>query len=257
MKATPILLLPLLALTATAAEPVVKLAGIQAVYDDGGKEFDGFKTFNTEAGHNVALIVRSADKAMVAFDDDKASVTIGGAAAKCKFFGGDMAFSKDRLALRLEFSTEEKARISPDGTLKVTGEIPITLATGKEETRSEPFAIAVGTAVKFPAGKDGLPGLKVKSMGKPDWGDDPFEIEFSTDRKPQEFAGIRFYTKDGTPVKAKRGGTSWMGFGNKGSGTVTYTFKAPQTELILAVESWTGKEEKKLKVDLSAGLATP
>ncbi len=257
MKISSILLFPFLALTATAAEPVVKLAGIQAVFDDGAKEFDGFKTYNSEKGLGVTLIIRSADKAMVAFDDDKAALKIGGAEAKCRFFGGDMAFSKDRLALKLEFTAESAVKAASDGTLKVQGEIPITLATGKEETRSESFTVAAGTTVKFPAGKDGLPALKIKSSGKPKWGDDPFEIEFNTDTKPETFAGIRFYTKDGQPVESKRGSTSWMSFGGKGSGSVTYTFKAAQTDLMLAVESWTGKEEKKLKVDLSAGFTAP
>jgi hypothetical protein len=257
MKSHTFILLPLLMLTATAAEPVVKLAGIQAVYDDGAKEFDGFKTYNSEKGLGVTLIIRSADKPMVAFDDDKAALKIGGADAKCRFFGGDMAFSKDRLALKLEFTAESAVKTSADGTLKIQGEIPITLATGKEETRSEPFTVSNGTTVKFPAGKEGLPVLKIKSSGKPKWGDDPFEIEFNTDTKPEAFAGIRFYTKDGQPVESKRGSTSWMSFGGKGSGSVTYSFQAAQTDLILAVESWTGKEEKKIKVDLNAGLSKP
>lgn len=257
MKTSSLLLLPFLTLTVTAAEPAVKLAGIQAVYDDGAKEFDGFKTYNSEKGLGVTLIVRSPDKTMVAFDDEKASLKIGGADAKCRFFGGDMAFSKDRLALKLEFTTEGQHKVSSDGTLKILGEIPITLATGKEETRSEAFPVSTGTMVKFPEGNNGLPAFKVKSSGKPKWGDDPFEIELNTDIKPESFAGIRFYTKDGQPVESKRGSTSWMSFGGKGSGSVTYSFKAAQSDLILAVESWTGKEEKKLKVDLSAGLSAP
>lgn len=257
MKTNTLWILPLLTLAASAAEPEVKLAGLQAVYDDGGKSFGGFKTYNTDAGHSISLIIRSGDKAMVAFDDDKASIKIGGADAKCKSFGGDMAFSKDRLALRLEFSSKGKAQVSEDGKLKVTGDIPITFATGKEETRSEAFTVSVATAVVFPAGKEGMPTLKVKSAGKPKWGNDPFEIAFTTNRKTDEFAGIRFYTKDGKPVDAKRGSSSWMGFAGNGSGEFSYTFKAPQTDLIIAVESWTGREDKKIQVDLSAGLAVP
>lgn len=256
MKTIPLLMFPLLFLTANADEPVVNLAGIQAIYDDGSKSFDGFKTYNKSAGLHIALIIRSSDKTIVAFDDEDASVKIGGADAKCEFFG-DMAFSKNRLALRLEFSAKGKTQVSSDGTFKVTGEIPITLATGKEETRSEAFSISPGTAVVFPAGKAGMPALKVKSTGKPKWGNDPFEIEFTTNRKPDEFAGIRFYTKDGKAVEAKRGSSSWTSFAGIGSGEFAYTFKAPQTELILAVESWTGREDKKIKVDLSAGLAAP
>ena len=135
--------------------------------------------------------------------------------------------------------------------------MPVTLATGKEETRSAPFEVKKGTAITFPEGTEGMPELKVKSMGKPDFGDAEFEIEFSTNRKMDEFAGIRFYTKDGKPVEAERGGSSWMGFGNKGSGEVSYQFKAKPTDLILAVETWSGSEQITVKVDFSAGLAQP
>jgi hypothetical protein len=253
-------ILPLLfPLTAHAADPVVKIAGVQAIIDDGSKEFEHFKTLNSDQGHQVVLIIRSGDKQIVGFDDDKAALKIGGAAAKCRFFGGgDSSFSKDRLALRLEFTAKGDSRVSADGTLKVTGELPVVFATGKEETRSTAFTVAAGTEVKFSAEKaTAMPTLKVKSSGKPKWGDDPFEIVISTNRKADEFAGIRFYTKDGKPVDAERGSTSWMGFGNKGSGEISYTFKSAQTDLILAVESWSGREEKSLKVDLAAGLAMP
>ena len=241
---------------ASAAEPTVTLAGVQVIHDDGGKEFDGFKTFNGEKGHKVALIVRSPDKAMVGFDDDAATITLGGAKTDCRFFS-NMAFAKDRLALRLEFEAEGVVNSGPDGTFQVKGGLPLVFATGKEETRSEPFKVAKGAGIKFTAGKSGLPVLKVKSAGKPDFGDDPLEIELSTNMKADSFAGIRFYTSDGKPVESERGGSSWMGFGGKGSGEISYRFKAAQTELILAVETWTGREEKTLEVDFKAGLAVP
>lgn len=241
---------------ASAAEPTVALAGVQVVHDDGGKDFDGFKTFNAEKGHKIALIVRSADKPLVGFDEDKATITLGGAKTECRFFS-NMAFSKDRLALRLEFEADGKVKTAADGSFEVKGGLPVVLATGKEETRSEPFKVVKGAEIKFPAGKQGLPVLKVKSSGKPDFGDDPFEIEFSTNMKADTFAGIRFYTKDGKPLESERGGSSWMSFGAMGSGEVSYRFKAPQTELILAIESWTGREEKTLEVNFKAGLAAP
>jgi hypothetical protein len=250
--------LPLLTpFAANAAEPEVKLAGLQIVYDSAEKDYDGFKTYNTDPGHSVTLLVRSGDKEIVGFDDGKATVKIGGATAKCHFFGANMAFSKDHRTLRVEFSAEKPVQVAADGTLKITGELPITLATGKAETRSEAFSVAKGTAVKFPADKPGMPTLKVKSSGKSEWGDDPFEIVFTTNRKADEFAGIKFYTKDGKPVESNRTSSSWMGMGKSGSGDMTYTFKAAQTDLIFALESWTGSEEKKLKVDINATLAVP
>jgi hypothetical protein len=207
-------------------------------------------------GHSVALIIRSDGKTMVDFDDNKASITLGGAKTDCNFFS-NMAFSDNRLAMKLEFKSTYPVKMDADGKIKVEGGLPITLATGKAETRSAPFEVKVGTAVDFPGGDKDLPTLKVKSVGKSDYDDEIFEIEFSTNRRLDDYAGFRFYTKDGKPVEAERGGSGWMGFGNKGSGEVSYRFKTEPTDLILAVETWTGREEITLKVDLSAGLALP
>lgn len=168
-----------------------------------------------------------------------------------------MAFSEDRMSLKLEFKTTDAVQADAESRFKVEGGLPVTLATGKEETRSAPYEIKEGTAISFSEGAEGLPELKVKSIGKPDFGDAEFAIGFSTNREMDEFAGIRFYTKDGKPIEAERGGSSWMGFGNKGSGEVTYQFKAKPTDLILAVETWSGSEVITLKVDLSAGFDLP
>ena len=250
----PILLLPV---TARAADPVVKVAGIQAVWDDGSKDFGMFKTYNSEKGVGVTLIV-SSDKQIVAFDESKVALKIGGATAKTHFFGGDSAFSKDHHAIRLEFETAGAYQTAADGTLKITGDIPLTFATGKDETKSAPFAIAANTAVTFPGAKPGvMPTLKVTSSGKPKFGDGGFEIVFSTDRKPEEFAGIRFTDKNGKDVESNRTSTMWSGFGGKGSGEVTFSFKTAPTDLIAVVGTYTGSEKVNAKVDLSAGLTAP
>lgn len=250
-------LLPLIATSAIqAAEPTVTLAGIQVVLDDGEEDFDGFKTFNMSKGYNVALIVRSPEKTMVGFHEDKATITLGGAETDCTFFS-NMAFSEDRLSMKLEFNTSDAVLTDEQGRFKIEGELPIVLATGKEEVRAEPFAVKVGAKVVFPEGTKGMPALKVKTLGKPDYGDAEFQITFSTNMQMDEFAGVVFYDKDGKEVEAESGGSSWMGFGGKGSGEVSYQFKSEPVELILAVEQWSGREELTLKVDLSAGMAMP
>lgn len=253
------LIIPFLALPFLhAAEPTVTLAGVQVVFDDGEKDFDGFKTFNMSKGHSVALIVRSAGKTMVDFDEDKATITLGGAKTDCSFFS-NMAFSDDRLAMKLEFKTTDPVKMDADGKIKIEGGLPVTLATGKAETRSAPFEAKVGAAVTFPGGSNDMPTLKVKSAGKSEYDDDAFEIEFSTNRRLEDYAGFAFYTKDGKPLEAEQGSWNWSGGfpGSKGSGEVSYRFKAKPTDLILAVETWTGREEITIKVDLSAGLALP
>lgn len=236
------------------ADPVAELAGLQVVYDSGEKDFDGFRTFNMEEGHKVAFIVRSKGKPMVGFDKDKAEMMIGGAKAKPGFFMSNMSFSDDKKSMKLEFDTTGKVQPNAKGELEVKGKLPVTLASTKAEIRSAAFQVKAGEAIVFPADQKGLPTLKIKKTGKPSYGDNVLSIEFSTDMKMDGFAGVKFLTKDGKEVESKDGGSSWMTFGSKTSGTVEYEFPAKQQELIMVIETWADKEEKIIQVDLKASL---
>lgn len=236
------------------ADPVAELAGLQVVYDSGEKDFDGFRTFNMEEGHKVALIVRSTAKPMVGFDEDKAQITIGGAKSKTGFFMSNMSFSDDQKSMKLEFETKGKVQPNAKGELEVKGKLPVTIASTKAEIRSAAFIVKAGEAIVFPADQKALPTLKITKSGKPNYGDNVLAIEFSTNMKMDGFAGVKFLTKDGKEVKSNKGGSSWMGFNGNGSGTVEYEFSAKQEELIMVLESWTDKEEKIIEVDLKASL---
>ncbi len=236
------------------ADPVAELAGLQVVYVSGEKEFDGFRTFNSEQGYKVALIVRSKDKPIVGYDEDKATMTIGGAKADAGFFMGDSSFSEDKKAFKLEFDAKDKVQPNAKGELEVKGKIPVTIASTKAEIRSAAFPVKVGEAIAFPADQKGLPTLKITKTGKPDFGDNVFAITFSTNMKMDNFAGVKFLTKDGKEVESDKGSTSSMTFNNNYSGSIEYEFPAKHEELIMILETWTDKEEKIIEVDLKASL---
>ncbi|BCU77321.1 hypothetical protein [Luteolibacter sp. LG18] len=258
-----ILLSALLVTAATAAEPTVKLAGLQLVWDEGG-QFGMFKTLNSEKGATAVLII-SSDKQMVGVNTDKMAVKFGGATAQSRFFNADNSFTKDHKSLRLELKATGAWQAAADGTVKITGEIPVVYATGKDETKSEVLVPKEGAAIAFPADKAAqLPTLKVKSAEVQSAGSGSsgaffggdkhaYELTLTTNRKLDEFAGIRFLTKDGQPIEARQTMSSWMGGFGSGSGSITWSFKVVPTELVVVVESWTGREEGKIKVDVSAG----
>ncbi len=236
-----------------SAEPVATLAGIQVVVDDGGEEFDGFKTFNSDKGTQVALIVRSGGKTIVSVEPDEASLTVGGVEARCRFFG-DSAYSEDRTAVRLEFEAEEPVKAGADGKLVITGDIPLRLATGSEEIRSEVVALEAGAKVVFPEKEKDLPALEVKSLGKPDFGDAALKVSFATNRKADEFAAIRFFDAKGGVLEADRRGSSWMEFNGRGSGQIEFEFEEAADKVVVGIERWTGVEAVSVTVDLEAGL---
>lgn len=227
------------------------LAGVQVVYDSGEEDFEGFKTFNMNKGHRVALFIRTDSKFIVRVDDRKSKVEIGGAKADAMFYSG-MGVSDNRKTARIEFQTDDKVKLSADGLLEVKGTLPIALATGKERVQSTAFSVEKGTAVPFSKGE--IPELKVKSIGKPRFGDGEMEIKFSTDRQMDDFAGITFTSKDGSEIESDRGNSSWMGFGKKGSGTIEYRFEKKHSDLIMEIETWTGLEEQTVTIDLKAAM---
>lgn len=234
-----------------AAEPTVTLAGLRTVWNDGDKEFDGFKTFNSEKGTAVAVIISVTEGSIVAFDADKAKFTLGGKPAKARF-GGDI--SKDHKHLKLEIQTEAPLAAADLAGLKLEGTLPITTATGSTEIKSDPFEVKPGTKVTFTSTK--LPterSLTVDKSGKPDWGDDPFQISFKSDRKFEEFAKIAFTTADGKSLESSRGGSSSMTMMGKTTAEVSYNFKQKADKLVIVLSAWTGFESKPLKISLSAG----
>jgi hypothetical protein len=167
MKLVSCLLL-LSALSLHAAEPAVSLAGIRTVWNDGEKEFDGFKTFNSEKGTTVAVIISVTKGSIVAFDADKAKFTLGGKPAKVRFFGD---ISEDHKHLKLEVETSAAITAAELATLKLDGTLPITTATGSTEIKSDPFEVKPGTQVTFTTTK--LPAersLAIEESGNPKWG---------------------------------------------------------------------------------------
>jgi len=233
-----------------AAEPTVTLAGIRTVWNDGEKEFDGFKTFNSEKGTAVAVIISVTEGSIVAFDDDKAKFTLSGKPAKIHF-GGDI--SKDHKHLKLEIETETPLAAADLASLKLEGTLPITTATGSTEIKSDPFEAKPGTKVTFTTTK--LPterSLTVEKAGKPEWGDDPFQVSFKSDRKFDEFANITFAGVDGKSLESSRGGSSTMTMMGKTTAEVSYTFKQKADKLVMVLSAWTGFESKPLKISLSA-----
>ncbi|OYV06617.1 MAG: hypothetical protein CFE26_05355 [Verrucomicrobiales bacterium VVV1] len=233
-----------------AAEPTVTLAGIRTIWNDGEKEFDGFKTFNSEKGTAVAVIISVTEGSIVAFDDKKANFTLGGKPAKVRF-GGDI--SKNHKHLKLEIETETPLAAADLAGMKLEGTLPITTATGSSEIKSDPFDAKTGTKVTFTTTK--LPterSLTVDKSGKPEWGDDPFQVSFKSDRKFDEFANITFTSADGKSLESSRGGSSTMTMMGKTTAEVSYTFKQKTDKLVMVLSAWTGFESKPLKISLSA-----
>lgn len=243
MKLVSCLLL-LSVLSLHAAEPTVTLAGIRTVWNDGEKEFDGFKTFNSEKGTVMAVIISVTEGSIVAFDADKAKFTLGGKPAEVRF-GGDI--SNDHKHLKLEVETSAAITTAELATLKLDGTLSITTATGSMEIKSDPFKVKPGTQVTFTTTK--LPAERSLAIEE-SWSDDPFQVSFKSNRTFDEFINIAFTGADGKLLESSRDTSSTMTMMGKTTAHVSYTFKQKTDKLVMVLSAWTGCESKPLKISL-------
>lgn len=227
----------------------VKPAGMQVVWHDGAEHFDGFKTFNSKPGIKLALLLETDGNPFVGLDQNKSKVTVNGVKADCWFFGSN-GLSKDLKHLKLDVSAEG-AKVK-DGKVEAKGELVVSTASGKGEVSTEMIEWKKGATVEFPK-EAGLPTFKVEKIGKPDWGDEKWQVTLKCNKDFEKFVSAKFVDEDGNEHKATRGGWSSMGF--FGKKTVTVSYKAPVTlsKAKMVIEVWKDVQKVKVPINLSVG----
>jgi hypothetical protein len=238
------------------ADPVAEIASFQVPHDYGKNNAHKLEPFWPMESQGVSLIVRSK-KSFVGFDRDNVTLTFGGAEAKMSDFATNIDLSDNKKAIRIVYETKDKdkAKLNAKGELEVKGKLPVTLASTKAEIRSAVFQVKAGEAITFPGDQKGLPTLKISKAA---FNDDNFKVEFTSDMKMSNFAGMKFLTKEGKVAKYEDGQylrqptESWTTGDEKAD--FEYNFPSEHKELIIVLEVWTDKEEKIVEVDLKASL---
>lgn len=235
-----------------SAEITAKPVGLQVVWDDGGDSFGGFTTFNSKPGVNLALHIHTDSDSLIGIDQNESKVTVGGAEGQLSFFGSSSSIAKDGKTLKLEINA--KGAKPTNGKFKTTGEVVVTTANGKTQFTTELIDWKAGAKVEFPK-EANLPTFEVESVGKPDWGDEKWEVSLKTNKKFESFVSVTFIDDKGKEHKAKKGSSSSMS--GLGMTSVTVSFKAPETisKAKMVVEAWKGLTKTKVPVNFTLGAA--
>lgn len=144
----------------------------------------------------------------------------------------------------------ESSGVPKKGTKNLTlkGGLVVSLASKSKEVRSELTVLKKGE--KLVVGED---AFEINSLGKPDWGDDPIQVELKSSVSYKDFKGFHFYDSEGNKVESNRSGSGSMGIFGKRTYTVSFNLKKKVDKIVLAVDEWSDLEVVKIPFDFTIG----
>jgi hypothetical protein len=253
----------LLALSSFAwGEVGVSVAGVQVVakeyQEEGSKE--ELRAFNWSPGLNIALLLKSDDKAIVGFDKEKSSLSRFGDDKGQDFLKLEKRFSDRAFSFGMEQESEsrkalmttlESDALPASGATRITlaGELVLSLASKSELKKSEKAAVKKGQKLVV-AGET----FTIKDAEKPEWGEGKLEITLESSVDLKSFRRVVFYGADGKELESERGMWSSMGMFGKKTYQTSYRFKVKPEELVMGLDVWTDLEVVKVPVDLKIGV---
>ena len=234
----------------TQADVSVELAGMKIVWKSLKKEFDGFRTYNSQKGAHVMLAVCGGNKQIIGFEKNKSKVTIfDGSGDLGGKFGIWNEASKDGKVMRIEVSTEKLPAASAS-TLTLSGSLELVVASKTETQTTEAKALKKGDKIKMSEGFS----FEIASIGKPKWGNDPLEVILKWKRKVPELAAVRFYDKSGKLIKSSKEGSSSIGIAGKYTVTRSYKLKKKSNFLKIEMDLWIDAEKVTVPIKMDVGI---
>ena len=204
-----------------SGEVKVELAGLQVTakgyVPKGENEFNSLRAFNRQLGTKVGLLVTSSDKAIVKLDEEKSKVTVFSDDQETDLIKVKGRFGRKSGVFRMTSEAKdgkaiithvESSGVPKKGAKNLTlkGGLVVSLASKSKEVRSELTVLKKGE--KLVVGED---AFEINSLGKPDWGDDPIQVELKSSVSYKDVKGFHFYESEGNKVESKRSVRGSMG----------------------------------------------
>ena len=246
-----------------SGEVKVELAGLQVTakgyVPKGENEFYSLRAVNRQLGTKVGLLVTSSDKAIVKLDEEKSKVTVFSDDQETDLIKVKGRFGRKSGVFRMTSEAKdgkaiithvESSGVPKKGAKNLTlkGGLVVSLASKSKEVRSELTVLKKGE--KLVVGED---AFEVNSLGKPDWGDDPIQVELKSSVSYKAFKGFHFYDSEGNKVESNRSGSGSMGIFGKRTYTVSFNLKKKVDKIVLAVDEWSDLEVVKIPFDFTIG----
>lgn len=243
-----VLLSPLLA----AAEPEVRVSGVQVVWDDDREAFDGFGLFSTQDALALGLVVDAGGPSIIEFDEDASELVALRDDLGTKL-GGEIGpfpkISEDGRLLRLELKSE-KAPAAGASQLQAKGEAVVITGSETETLECGPLKVEKDAELDFGHELE----FRIAKVGKPDWGDAKMQIDLEIKRDIPEVATLRFYDAEGGEIESDRAGTSRMSFNNNVTVTHSFTLAQELDEVRFELDRWTDLGRIAVPFEFSIGL---
>ena len=246
-----------------SGEVKVELAGLQVTakgyVPKGENEFYSLRAVNRQLGTKVGLLVTSSDKAIVKLDEEKSKVTVFSDDQETDLIKVKGRFGRKSGVFRMTSEAKdgkaiithvESSGVPKKGAKNLTlkGGLVVSLASKSKEVRSELTVLKKGE--KLVVGED---AFEVNSLGKPDWGDDPIQVELKSSVRYKAFKGFHFYDSEGNKAASHRSGSGSMGIVGKRTYTVSFNLKKKVDKIVLAVDEWSDLEVVKIPFDFTIG----
>lgn len=251
MKLPLTLFLPILLSTPAAlAESTVTPAGMQIVWQQLDKEFDGFSTLNSQDALTLSLYLKSDTPAISLEKDDITLTSLTDSTGK--EMKADVGFmpklSEDGKSARFEINSKDLPAAG-DSSVTAKGTINFLSASKSEKVKSKTIELKKDQAISW---GDKLTATVTESK-KNQWGDHAWEVSIKFDRKVPELADIIFYDKDGTVIESKRNGTMTSGFLGKTSVTYTYSIAKKVDSAVLEATIWLDAKKVSIPFTVTTG----
>jgi hypothetical protein len=235
-----------------AADPSVRPSALQVVWEDDKEAFDGFGVLNTMNPVELALLLDAGGRKLIEVDDRGSKVTdfkddkgtdLDGE------FGPFPKVSEDKSMARFSVRGGKPpvagaGAVSAKGVVKIRTGSKVETKTSKVVEAKKGATVAVSDTLEF----------EVTKTGKPDWGDEPFMVEFEIKRDIPEVAAVRFYDADGKEVESSSGGGGRMSFLNRVTVSKEYKLARKLDAFRVETDLWTDMEETEVPFDVTVAV---
>ncbi len=226
------------------------------------KPFEGndmMRAFHAFEGTSVAVLVHQPAGGLISFDSDSSKIESFTDDKGKNLLESTSDFGTPGLPMSPEISEGGKAvviEISGGQTptqgatsLKVKGKFVFKAASQKKSYTHKDLELKADA--KIEAGP--IP-LTIGSAGKPEWGEEPLEINLKATKRLDEVASIRFLDADGKEIESNESGSMTMAFGDEVSVERSYALTKKVEKVTVEISYWTDMKDLEIPVDLTVSL---
>ena len=247
--------------TAAPKEITVEVRGLNVIGEGYGKDENGMAELNVpngQSGTALTLLIMSPSGGLIAFDKDASKLSAfadnkgTSLLEKRRFgqsgFGGFPKISKDGKACMLEI--QGGALPSKDATgLVASGTLVFKTGTTKKEYTQKDVPLTIGSKITV-----GAMSFEITKIGKPDWGDEPLEIELKTKQDISTMAGIKFLDAAGKEIESDLSSWGNMGFGGMMTYKRSYKLGKMVNKATIVVSVWTDMKTQTVPLNVNTSI---